>query len=348
MNDKPNKKWTADQLAQAQAIIARGQAVQASRKLSDTRMLAEFPDLGSVRTWKHRFCAGNFQGIVPERALSRLRRFAVILDGGTPDSITFSDLPFTRECNKRVQLLERSMNDRRILVILAPNGTGKTTLARWCVVQSNASRAYVRMRPSWRNKPIHIANGIARALGAESDFKNPADAEQACIDMLLGNPRTLFIDQAHEGGPALMHLLRSLVDETLAQPRARFVYLGYDTAFRRVQNANTDAMIEAQAFIGRCQKPIFDLYKLGTRQEDVATYLQRAADLEADAAAGLATRITPTLSRYNNLRLLEDAIGAARAANEDDEAEASVIESEVCRLAGLDPVKRGDPKEDEQ
>lgn len=339
MNDKKNT-WNAEQKAEAAAIVARGAAVQSSRKLSDTKMLAEFPDLGSVRTWRQRLLAGEYAGLNPERTIDRLRRFAIILDGGQPDATTYTDMPFFREAAMRVMTLERSTNDRRILMLLAPNGTGKTTLARWMVHQSRTTRAYVRMRPSWRNKGIHIANGIALALGSETEYSGPAEAEQACINLLLSNPRTLFVDQAHEGGAALMHILRCLVDETIAQPRCRFVYLGYDTAFRRVQSSNTDAMIEAQAFMGRCQKPIFDMYKGGTRAEDVARYLIRAADLPEDVAKGLSSRLTPTLARFTNLRLLDDAISAALARSENDDAEADVIEREVCRLAGLEPGKR--------
>jgi hypothetical protein len=342
---KPNT-WSAEQRAEAQAIIARGVTVQQSRRLTDTKMLAEFPDLGSVRTWKNRLIPGEFTGLKPERMLGRLRRFAVILDGGQPNLVTYTDLPFFHEVASRVHLLERSANDRRVLPILAPNGTGKTTVANFLVHQSRTTRAYIRIRPTWREKAIHICNGIASALGAKSDQKNPADAERACIEIMLNNPRTLFIDQAHEGGAMLLHLLRSFVDETLSQPRARFVYLGYDTAWRRVFTSSADAMLESQAFLGRCLKPTFDLYKLGTRQEDVALYLQRSADLPADVAKGLATRITPTISQYCNLRLLEDSIESARAASEGDEAEADVIEREVCRLAGLEPGKRdaGNPE----
>jgi len=336
MNEPKKPLWTTEQREEAARIVARGEAVQKSRNLTDGKMLVEFPDLGSVRTWRQRLCSANYGGLNPERTLERLRRFAIILDGGYPDAVFFKDLPFAHEVVTRVRLLERSTNDRRILVILAPNGCGKTTVARWCVQQSRTTRAYVRIRPSWRNKAIHLANGIAEALGAETKCQNAAEAEQLVITLLLGHPRTVFIDQAHEGGPALMHLLRSLVDETLTQAKARFVYLGYDTAFRRVQVATTDAMIEAQAFMGRCHKPIFDAYKSGIRADDVSTYILRSTGLAGDVAKGIAARVTPALARSTNLRLLDDAIESARAYDEDEEANPERIVTEVFRLSGLD------------
>ena len=45
--------------------------------------------------------------------------------------------------------------------------------------------------------------------------------------------------------------------------------------------ASSDAMIEAQAFIGRCRKPIFDLYREGCQQADVVFYLEQVAGLPA-------------------------------------------------------------------
>jgi hypothetical protein len=336
MSDNKKNTWSDLQKEEAGKIIARGEAVQKSRNLSDAKMVTEFPDLGSAKTWSLRLSNRSFTSLNPERTLERLRRFAIILDGGYPDAIFYKDLPFSVEVLARVKLLERSTTDRRILVILAPNGCGKTTTARWLVHQSRTTRAYVRIRPSWRNKAIHLANGIAEALGAETKCQNAAEAEQLVISLLLGHPRTVFIDQAHEGGPALMHLLRSLVDETLVQAKSRFVYLGYDTAFRRVQCATTDAMIEAQAFMGRCLKPIFDAYKFGTRPSDVCQYLMHAADLPVDVAKGVATRVTPAIARSTNLRLLDDAIESARKGSEEDEANPELIVSEVFRLSGLD------------
>lgn len=325
-------QWTADQLAEARATVSRLIEVQRARKLSDRRLVDEYPDLGATKTWRQRLVGGQYDGLNPERTLNRLRRIGIILDGGTPDATYYREMPFALEVMARVGLLERSLTDRRILVVLAPNGTGKTTVARWAVTQSRSQRAYCRLRPAWRNKELHIANGIARALGADDVTSNAAEAEQRLIGLLSGQARTLFLDQAHEGGPALMHLLRALVDET----PSRFVYMGYDTAFRRVQTANTDALIEAQAFLGRCLKPVFDVYKSGTTARDAAVYLQRSAGMAATSASSVAGRVTPVLQRTTNLRLLDDAIAAARASSEDDEADPDQVVAQVYALAGLD------------
>lgn len=333
--------WTEEQKTEARATITRLAQYQRSAGLSDTKLVRQFPYLGSTKTWRSRLLAEAWADMQPGRTLQRLSRIAAVMDGGLPETDFFRDLPFTRDLVGRISLLERQTTDRRILVALAPNGCGKTTVARWAVAQSPGDRCYCRLRPAWRNKELHIANGIARALGAESDTANAAEAEQRLVGLLSGQARTLFLDQAHEGGPALMHLLRVLVDET----PSRFVYLGYDTAYRRVLVATSDAMIEAQAFRGRCLKPIFDAYKAGTQPRDVAAYLRAAADMDASVASGLSGRLTPILQAHGNLRLLADAIAAAQAASDGEEATPEAIIEHTLGMAGLDPraVTAADP-----
>lgn len=311
-------------------VIHRLKEIQAERGLTDRQLLTEFPDLGSTKTWRHRLLAEKWEELNLERTSLRLRRVAAILDGGSPEEIFFPDLPFALEMRARIGLLERQTNDRRILACLAPNGCGKSALARWAVAQHRSRRAYVRIRPTWREKLLHLCTGMARALGRDSNTTNVAEAETSLISMLSGEPKTVFIDQAHEGGVKLLHLLRALVDET----PSRFVYLAYDTTFRRVLTGNTDALAESQAFLGRCIKPVFDLYRAGTSHADCALILQRKAGLPEPAAAAVSARVVPLLRSNTNLRLLEDAIEAARAENDDRDPSAEQVVRKVEELAG--------------
>lgn len=318
-----------DQLTEIGLIVSRIKDVQDTRKLSDQRLLQEFPQLGSTRTWRQRLLAGNLKELRLDKQLKNLRDIAAILDGGVPDEVFFPALQFAVEMHSRLERLERQTNDRRILVCLAPNGTGKSAFARWAVAQSRSSRCVVRCRPTWRNKSLHLCLGLARALGLELNTTNPSIAEDEVIKALR-TPRTVFIDQAHEGGVAVMHLLRALIDET----PSRFVYLAYNTAYCRVQTSTADAMIEARAFVGRCMKPIFDLYNEGTRPKDVKLYLQEVAGFGAGSAESLAARVVRTLNAHTNLRLLDDAIAAAMARSDGDCPEPDLIVNEVNRLAG--------------
>jgi len=319
-------------ISEMRSVVRRVAAAQAERHLSDTKLVDEFPDLGSTKTWKDRLLPETFENLNIERWHRKLMRVAAVLDGGSPDEEFYGDLPFAREMMARLAKLERQQNDRRILSCLAANGTGKSVSARWAVNQSRSTRALVRMHPWCRNKVVHICASIARSLGDDGQYRSPSDAGAAVIRLLGGQPRTLFIDQAHEGGVALMHVLRALVDET----PSRFVYLAYDTAFRQVLTSSADAMVEAQAFMGRCLKPVFDRYRSGTRPEDVSVYLQKSG-LSRTVAESLSAKLTPALQRHTNLRLLDDAIAAARAATGEDNPPAQSVDEQVFRLSGLDP-----------
>jgi hypothetical protein len=330
------KKDMQDSLRQeAQGIVRRLLAIQEARKLSDRQMVDEFPDLGSAKTWRSRLLPGTFEGLNITRIITKLRRIAAVLDGGSPDEVFFPDAPFALEMRARVALLERQQSDRRILPCLAANGCGKSSFARWSVAQAPMDkrvRVAVRVRPTWRNRPLYLCLGIARALGAELETNNPAEAEHIVIDLLRHQPRTVYLDQAHEAGVTLMHLLRAFVDET----PSKFVYLAYATAYKRVISGSTDALIEAKAFMGRCVKPTFDAYQRGILPADVIHYLVKTTGMTKDAAGSVAQRITHTLQAHTNLRLLDDAIVSASSRVEDEEAAPETIVREVARLAGLD------------
>src|SRR6185369_4324265 len=125
---------------------------------------------------------------------------------------------------------------------------------------------------------------------------------------------TLFLDEAHDGGIALMKIVRSLIDST----PSRFVYLAYPTDFDRVRNATTGGLYESHQFLGRCLKPIFDEYREGLQAEDVVAYLHATCGFNGDARA-IASQITPLLCRHYNLRLLDDAIAEAQFQADDED-----------------------------
>jgi len=340
MEAKTREQMIADMIP----IIARIAVVQKERSLGDSKLCDEFPQLGSAKTWKDRLLPHNWKELKLELWHRRLCAVGTILDGGVPDEDFHIELPFAQEMAKRLKWLERQTNDRRILTCLAANGCGKSLFTRWAVAQKRSTRAVVRIRPSWRNKLLHISRGIAAALGKAINSNSPPEVENECIELLKGQPRTLFVDQAHEGGVAVMHLLRAFVDET----PSKFVYLAYDTAYRHVLSASNDAAIESQAWLGRCVKPVFDRYSRGTRVEDVKFYLVRYADLSDDAAASHAAKILPALNLHTNLRLLDDAIEHARARSRDDNPAGEDIRASVYELSGLDPKAVEARTEDER
>lgn len=315
-------------LAEIEAVVARVAEVQRERGLTEERLIRTFPQLGSDRSWK-RFLAKDYAGLNVSRWHRRLKDVAVVLDGGTPGEVYYDAMPFAQEMSRRLTLLERTTTDRRILCCLAASGCGKSAWARNAVAADAATRVMVRMDYTYRGKPAHICRAVARAMGVDLQADSPATLQRKMVDTLNAQPRTIFLDQAHEAGASLMLLLASWVDQCRS---FRAVYLAYGTAFRRVQTASTDALIEAKSFVGRCQKPVHDAYDAGLRDADVVAYLVAAAGLTRQAAAGVAAATGDLLRAQSNLRTLEDAVAAA--VERHDVATAECICREVAALCG--------------
>lgn len=310
------------------------QRMQKACGWSDRTMVSRYRQLGSTRTWRQRLCADDLTGLNLERQARQLRELQAQLAGGTPVEVFHSDLPFAKAMDRKLARLEGQSNDRRILVALATTGCGKSAWARHAVAEDRSSRVYVRLRPSCREKKVNICTAICDALGDPAESNGEAATETKVITLLRAMPRTIFIDEAHEGGVALMKLIRAFVDET----SARFVYLAYPTEYERVRTANTGSIVEAQQFIGRTMKPIFDDYAAGTTVEDVAVLLQRELGWGREASS-VAAEILPSLRRSYNLRLLADAIDEAKAAADELPAGPDLITT-VQQLSGVHAARR--------
>ncbi len=324
MHDQP-------ELTELNQLVARLKAAQTAVKENDKKFVARFRDgtnellLGSDRTWQRLKDGDDWQNLKPAKWLGRVRAAVAILDGGSKLITIYKDFPFYRDGMQHIETLERSTNDRRIAVLLAPTGTGKTALARNAEDQSRTTRSYVMASPAWRegaklcrgegNAPA-IAAGIYQALTRENVQKAGfIVALQKLTDFLNANPRTILIDQAERGGTSLMTLLIHLVDET----PARFVYLAYPTHYYRIVNATTGALAETKQFLGRCIKPVFDAYANGTKFEDVRCML-RHANITGIPKKDVEEALDKILAS-GGMRTLGDAIAKASASADEAGAE---------------------------
>lgn len=317
--------------AHALEVIRRVKEIQETLKLSDRELVARYPQLGSAKSWRERMLTGTLEGLNLKRLASRLTELAQILDGGTPVEAYVEDLGFAQTMSVKLARLEGQRTDRRVLVCLAPTGVGKTVWARRVFNENRATRLYVRANPSWRENLVHICHGILDRMGEQPTSTGKKAALDHLIAKLRVEPKTLIIDEAHEGGVALMRIVKVLIDET----DCRVVYLAYGTEFDRVRSATVGALIEAQQFLGRCVKPVFDLYAAGTQEADVQTYLRRIGGLRGEVVV-VAREMLSLLRKNYNLRLLDDAISEARlrADNADEDLTASMVLRVVREMCG--------------
>lgn len=305
-------------------LVKRLAAHQAALGLRNKQFAARYKDwLKSESTWI-RLIQGKWVGVLNhDRIAASLRDLAARLESarGFDDESFLRELPFVTLLNAQWERLLGSKGDRRGLVVLAPEGCGKSWWASSVTkrdsteeVSLNATAFYLRIRSTWKDKKLHLLQGMAVVLGAPMQ-KTPSLQHHSLVDHMraLGDV-TVILDEAHNGGVELFKLLKDLIDET----PARFVYLAFPTQYDEVRSKNTGAIAEARQFLRRCLRPVFDDYRNGISAEDVSAYL-RARGLTDAGMAAFAASMAPRLAVNYNLSTLADAADEAQAEAEEDD-----------------------------
>jgi hypothetical protein len=276
----------------------------------------------------------------PERALHSLEGMAASLDGGAPVETFFDILPFAQRMDAELERLLGTTTDRLCLVVLAATGAGKSVWGRRRASDDPETSTYTRARPTWRENQFAILQGLSRDLGCPLE-KSPRAQMDKLIDSLRGGQRrNIIIDEAHDGGVALLKVIKALIDET----GSRFVYMAYPTEFDRVRSVSEGAVAEARQLLGRAQKPIFDDYRHGVQADDVEVFLAAAAGIQKDAKA-VAEEMLPLVRGNGNLRVLADAIEEARDEADDKPITARMVHEALCCLCKARPEERKKGKE---
>jgi MoxR-like ATPase len=110
--------------------------------------------------------------------------------------------------------LEEQGIQERAVVLLAPTGGGKTTLAR--ELKKRLGRAViVSAHESWRESYFAVLSSILQALG-ERVPHNARKAEAALLAHLTESKVTLIFDEQDFFGRSALNLIRQILNETRA------------------------------------------------------------------------------------------------------------------------------------
>jgi hypothetical protein len=290
-------------------LVARLQRHQAALGLNHTQYVRRYQRyLSSTRSWE-RLCRGAFEEFGdPAEWLRKIEAMVAEIDGVSPLDEFFDDLPFARHLTDLFERLLTQQTDRRCVVVLATTGTGKS---KWAIhIKNKHPRevVYLRCNEAWRESKRQIVQGIAKAVNCPwQGYSHPGALLSKLIEHLKINPLTIIIDEGNEGGVLLLKMVKTLIDES----PSRFMLLSFPTTWRSMLTASDDARSEAMQLFGRCLKPVFADYAKGVKKEDVVFYLRHAAGLKVDVEA-VAARILPLVHTNGNLRLLADAVEAAK------------------------------------
>jgi hypothetical protein len=313
-------------------LVERIEKHQKSLKLNDTRFVARYQRfIGSSKTWRDRLCAKDWKefGNRLGKWDKKLTAFVTEIDGGSSVENFFNELPIAKYGAQIFEALQGTKTDRRCGMLLANYGCGKTWVLRKLAAEDPTAAIFVSANPTWKESPMQIASGLARVLGVAISTST-AGTFKDVIEYLKGNPITVMIDEAHEGGVILFKLVKTLINET----QAKFILGSYPTAWNRLVNGSTDAHSEAQQLIGRTLKPINTNWFKGLNLIDVEKYLQCSTELDGADCRALAERILADVRRCGNFRVLADAVElAANGADVADvDLDAELIEEAVRQL----------------
>lgn len=277
--------------------------------------------LHSEKTWRLLRENAWMGHIKADKAVERLRALARHIEAASAferdDFVT--SLPFFRRFAAEVERLLGSCGDRRCLVVLAPEGVGKSWAASYLVGEDVEHRYYIRAPHTWRDKSLHIMQGIAERVDAPI-AKNPTAQFEALKKKLCERPLLVFLDEAHNTGVVGMKIIKDLIDET----PTRFCYCAFPTEFDIVRSSSSGAIGEARQFLRRCIRPVYDDYRGGIGMQDVQAFLVASGFQGRDCKA-LADQIAPVLARNHNLSTLADAVSQARDEAEDDSKDLTLL-----------------------
>lgn len=305
MSTDNKNKPTDDELRELEGCVQRIQRHQEALGLSDRDFVAAYSQHISSDRTLGRLKARQFDEVRVKRTLPRLRSMVAELDGGTPVENVWEDLPVFKQFYQRYRLLTGRKTDRRAMVMLAAEGGGKSVSARVTCAKHPKETVYVRCRPTWRNRELRILRGIGAALGVEEQAYAD-DQLEAVIAKMKAEPKTIFIDEAHDAGVSLLKLVKTFIDETAC----RFVIMAFPTIWRRLILSSDDAHAEARQLMRRTLKPVFDDYARGTDVDNIAIYLDKSLGFNGKSR-DVAGAIVEIVRQNGNLSFVHDVIDTA-------------------------------------
>lgn len=107
----------------------------------------------------------------------------------------------------------RDSKDRRIVVLLAPTGAGKSTIGKTLAARG---AVYIEGRQSWRKSYKAFCADLARAAGRPLKTRdyNEHGAEERMLEALRSRDNTLYIDEANTLSRECVNALKLIVNAT--------------------------------------------------------------------------------------------------------------------------------------
>jgi hypothetical protein len=279
--------------------------------------------IGTADKWRRRLLVGDFgEGTKIPQIISDLRELLALFEGTSFQANPCKHLLFYKSFMEQIENLESEATDRRIVVALGAIGIGKTYACHGAIQDSEARRPRVLIiiPDVCREKSNAILTLICKRLGLYPNQPGGLAMFNDIKSYLIAVPQTVIFDEAHQGGVALMRIIKDLVNQTTS---TGFVYCALKTEYERVETSSRGAICEARQFMRRCRRPMLVSHADGTfayRQRengnrepgDAAILIREATGADDKSCIKAASTILKNLTRAQNLSSLADAIDALK------------------------------------
>lgn len=225
----------------------------------------------------------------------------------------------------------RDMTGRRVVVLLAPTGAGKSCIGGYL---ASKGAIYVEGRQSWQHSYRAFCADVADAAGRPIKHRSygEREAESAMLGGLGKRDGTLYIDEANTLGPSTANAIKLIVNQT-----GRVVVVAsIPEMWDRFVAGSED---EVRQVVNRCQ-PI--LRWTGLPESDAAAFLKHSG-LASDAIERATALATAAANEFGAFKLVTSLVEELRKIDrpgiEDVQRYLGCAAKDVAQ-AGISPANR--------
>jgi energy-coupling factor transporter ATP-binding protein EcfA2 len=301
MNAHEQQSDTAELQGLAQAIFAWA----TKQGVPLTRVVRDYPSLGSERTWRD-LREGRTESYDVETQLANYRAALATIEeigGAVTGEPIFDDLSPVVQLRRAFLETTKCSGTNRVVIVQGASGIGKSTALRMLTGKYGQRIVTVEASDAWGDRPSALLGSLLRALGV-GELPSGATARlERCQELLGVSRRCVAVDEAHHLGPHCLNTVKTLVNTTPGE----WVLVAIPTLWAKLE---TKSYQEArQLSTNRLSERI----RLELTERDIERYLARAFEAEGSPSydqAGLkaaARLIRPPASACGNLAFVRDA-----------------------------------------
>lgn len=336
------EKESADAAARAAELVdlaRRVRAYQDSQSWSDARLIREFKEVRSARSYAD-FRNGRTEGYDLAARLEDYRAACSRIDSESSDRAlapVYEDLSAVRAVRLAATAAMASWGTNRVVLAYGDSGIGKSYALR-ALRRNYGSRVVVVEAASvWDDRPCEFLGALDLALG-DDGLPPTSSARLARVRARLSRGRRLVaVDEAQHLGPRCLAAVKNLVNTTPGE----FALVGLQTLGGRMA---TDAYIEARQL---ATNRLSSCVRLVLRASDIQAYLAHSFPAAPrDVLRQAAAAIRPAAESNGNLAFVRDVAATAAEMLAADEKSPSVktfveaVKSVSDRRSGSDGRER--------